>query len=207
MNKKQETKKATVKSASQTRTKDTKMTKKKFTTRLLNTVDYEINAAIADKTEDNKHIGYLDAVRLSDIVGQATEDQFGEAPPAVEAVCTLCEAIMSPTHADRIKKIKAVLATVGTSGGLAMVILAIGTALGWGAGMIATATAFFCGTSILGPIGWATAGMAILTISGYFALTCNETVKTERYHAALKDGLKEAINSCWKDYTPTTAGV
>jgi predicted Zn-ribbon and HTH transcriptional regulator len=120
-------------------------------------------------------------------------------PPQIEAACGFAEAVVDPTTTGRIKTLKNVLSIAGGAAGLGLIITGIGGLLGWGAGAITAAIAFFSGTAIAGPVGLVTAGVGIAVIAGYFALSKNDTARSQKTIEVLKEGVRKAIVSVWAE--------
>jgi hypothetical protein len=81
-----------------------------------------------------------------------------------------------------------------------MVIAAVGTALGWGAGVIATVSGAILGTSMMGPIGLGVGGLALGGIAYYFATTSDKHKDTERFLKVLKSSSARAVDAIWPEH-------
>ena len=103
------------------------------------------------------------------------------------------DGILPPSALEREQLIKGAF---GIGGGAA----GIGGALGWGAGVIASVSAFFVGTSLAGPAGWAISGITLAGIAAYFATTSNEAKDTERFLNVLKSSTGRAVEVIWPEY-------
>jgi len=178
----------------------TTITLDQFSSMVAAAVEAKFAEVMATKPAKGKHITYLDAVTLSQEVRNVFRDRLGMVPPQIEATCRLSEAVMAPTLAEKKKLVKSVLGIAGGTGGLAMVIAGIGMGLGWGAGAIASAVAFFCGSSLAGPIGWVAGGVALAAVAGYFAMSSDDATRTERFLNCLKGGLREAMPTVWQEH-------
>lgn len=183
------------------------MNQEQFTDTLLANVDAKAGEIIAGKHEDRKILTYIDAQTMSASIQNIFINKIGVVPKQVRATCTLCEAILAPSLSEKRKLLKSVLGIAGTTGGIAMIIIGIGLALGWGAGVIATVTAFFTGGAFLGPIAWIAGGVALAAISAYFALSGDAATNHERYLNALKNGLKGGMPAVWEEFGERLAGT
>lgn len=167
---------------------------------LMNIIDKTIAELLSPRSSDKQSINYHDAGMVSGKIRNIFSNILDKIPPQIETVCNLSEAILAPSAKEKKNKIKAVMAIAGTTGGMAMIIGGIGTALGWGAGVVAAVVAFFVGAPMAGPVGWITAGVALSAISGYLALSGDDATNSERYIKVLKNGLQEAMPSIWSEY-------
>ena len=105
----------------------------------------------------------------------------------VEVACTLSEAIVAPGRLERVKLLKAAVGIAGTGSGITLILVGIGHALGWGAGVIAAVIAWFTGHALLGPIGWIVCGVSLVAIAAYFAVaTGNPATASQKAVDALK---------------------
>ncbi len=85
-------------------------------------------------------------------------------------------------------------------GGLAAIISGIAIALGWGAGTVAAVVSWFTGASMLGPIGWISAGASLTVVAGYFYFTSSDAKDAEHFENVLICGLEKAIDEIWGQY-------
>jgi hypothetical protein len=56
------------------------------------------------------------------------------------------------------------------------------------------------GSSIAGPVGWISTGIAITAIAGYFVLTGSPQKDTERFMRVLKSSVNQAVDAIWPQY-------
>lgn len=178
------------------------MREEEFTSKLVSTINAKFAEIMAAKPADAKFLNYVDALAISQSVRNVfINTNINPVPNSIEATLNMCEAVMSPTLAEKKKKIKKTVELLSGVGGIAMIIGGIGTALGWGASVVATITAFLAGTSMAGPIGWVAAGVSLAVIAGYFAFSGSDPLKnTEKYMNALREGLKKAMPEVWKEF-------
>jgi hypothetical protein len=176
------------------------MTTEEFKTSLESTIDAKFAEIMKAKSADDRHLNYIDAVTLTTSVRNVFRNLLRVVPPQIEAACRLSEAVLAPTMAERQNLVKAAIAAAGGAAGIAMIIGGIGAALGWGAGVVAAVTSFFVGSAIAGPAAWIAGGVAIAAIAGYFALTGNKAVDTERFISVLKRSTTQAVDAVWTQY-------
>lgn len=167
---------------------------------LESTIDAKFAEIMNGKVANERFLTYVDAVTLTTSVRNIFKNKLKITPPQVEAACKLSEAVLAPSGKERENLIRAAVGIGGGTAGIAMIIGGIGAALGWGAGVIAAVVAFFAGSSIAGPIGWITAGVAIAAIAGYFALTGSPQKDTERFMRVLKSSTSQAVDAIWPQY-------
>jgi hypothetical protein len=176
------------------------MTKEEYSTLVDRTIDVAINEIVSRKTMTEQTLTFIDAQTISMKVKNIFSNKIGTVPPQIEAACSLSEAILSPTLAQKTENIKKAVGVSGGVVGLGAIIGGIGMGLGWGAGVVTTVTTFFTGATVAGPIGWVVCGVGIAAISGYFAMQNDEAKNNENYRKSLKSSIKQAIDVLWEDY-------
>jgi hypothetical protein len=172
----------------------------RFNSALGSTIDVKFAEVMSGKTDANKFLTYVDSQILTATVRNVFKNALGVVPPQVEAACKMSEAILAPSALEREQLIKSAVGIGGGAAGIGMIIAGIGGALGWGAGVIASVSAFFVGTSIAGPVGWAIAGITLAGTAAYFATTSNETKDTERFMNVLKSSTGRSVEAIWPEY-------
>lgn len=182
------------------------MDKEEFKTRIRLTVDAKILELSGNK-KDKKYLTYNDACTVTHMVRNIFVTALDIVPNNVEAACLLSDAILAPTIKEKKELLKKAYGMSGLIMGIAMILYAIGTALGWGLGLIASMIAFFTGTSMLGPIATAASGAIILAITGYFVCSGDEEEVTEKYRKALESSLDAAIENIWDEYGEKLSNV
>jgi len=176
------------------------MTLDEFKAALESTIDVKFADVMRSKADADKCLSYFDALTMTAAVRNIFKTKLRVTPPQIEAACKLSEAVLAPTAKERENLIKAAVGVAGGAAGIAMIIGGVGAALAWGAGVVATVTAFFVGASFAGPVGWMVAGAALTVIAGYFALTGNKHKDTERFLCVLKSSASEAVDAIWPQY-------
>ncbi|WP_041532067.1 zinc ribbon domain-containing protein [Pelobacter propionicus] len=179
---------------------ESQVNREKFQSALTSTIDVKFAEIMVSKKETEAYLTYVDAQILTAKVRGIFKNVLSVTPPQVEAACLLSETILAPSTKDKENNIKAAIGIAGGTAGIGIVIGAIGSALGWGAGIIATLGAWFVGTSIAGPIGWGAAGLSLAVIAGYFASTSNQQTDTERFLRVLKSSIVRAVDAIWLQY-------
>lgn len=167
---------------------------------LESTIDAKFAEIMNSKPPKEHFLNYVDSATLTTAVRNIFKNKLKVTPPQVEAACKLSEAVLAPTAKERQGLIKAAVGFGGGAAGIAMIIGGIGVALGWGAGAVASVTAFFMGSTIAGPVGWISAGVAIAAVAGYFALTGSPQKDTERFMRVLKNSINQAVDAIWHQY-------
>lgn len=179
----------------------------RFNAALGSTIDVKFAEIMNGKTVENKFLNYVDSQILTATVRNVFKNALDVVPPQVEAACKMSEAILAPSALEREQLIKSAVGIGGGAAGIGMIIAGIGGALGWGAGVIASVSAFFVGTSLAGPAGWAIAGITLAGIAAYFATTSNETKDTERFMNVLKSSTERAVEAIWPEHEATLVKV
>lgn len=172
----------------------------RFNAALGSTIDVKFAEVMSGKTDSNKFLTYVDSQILTATVRNVFKNALGVVPPQVEAACKMSEAILAPSALEREQLIKSAVGIGGGAAGIGMIIAGIGGALGWGAGVIASVSAFFVGTSMAGPVGWAIAGITLAGTAAYFATTSNQTKDTERFMNVLKSSTGRAVEAIWPEH-------
>jgi len=171
-----------------------------FKAALESTIDVKFAEIMRGKTEADRFLTYVDGQILTGSVRNVFKSALGVAPPQVEAACGLSEAILAPSSDERERLLKTAVGVGGGAAGIGMIIAGVGGALGWGAGVIASVSAFFIGTSMAGPIGWTIAGVTLAGIAAYFATTSNKATDTERFMRVLKSSSNRAVEAIWDQH-------
>jgi hypothetical protein len=171
-----------------------------FNSALDSTIDVKFAEIMNSKADTDKFLTFVDSQILTASVRNVFKNALDAVPPQIEAACKLSEAILAPSALEREQLIKGAVGIGGGAAGIGMIIAGIGGALGWGAGVIASVSAFFVGTSLAGPGGWAIAGIALAGIAAYFATTSNEAKDTERFLNVLKSSTGRAVEAIWPEH-------
>lgn len=179
---------------------ESQINREKFQAALLSTIDVKFAELMVSKKETEAYLTYIDAQILTAKIRGIFKNLLTVIPPQVEAACLLSETILSPSIKDKENKIKAAFGIAGGTAGIGIVISAIGSALGWGAGIVTSVVTAFAGSSFTGPIGWGVTGLSIAVIAGYFASTSNRQTDTERFLRVLKSSTERAVDALWAQY-------
>jgi hypothetical protein len=175
--------------------------KDKFKCRLNNTIKAKFSELMQARPDSTaKGINYIEAQTLTTCVRNIFINRLGIVPPQVETACLMSEAVVAPDKISQMELIKAAIGIGGGAAGIGIVIAAIGTALGWGAGVIASVTAFFVGTAIGGPVLWAVAGVIIAGIASYYAFLGSNAELTQRFLNTLEKSTQSAVDVIWPEY-------
>lgn len=179
----------------------------RFQAALRSTIDVTFADIMRGKTGPEKFVTYVDGQVLTASVRNIFVSALGIVPPQIEAACCLSEAILSPSFEEKQRLIKAAVGIGGGATGIAMIIAGAGSALGWGAGVVASVTAFFVGTALAGPIGWAVAGITVAGVAAYFATTNDKHIDTERFLKVLKSSTSRAVVALWPEHAQALSKV
>lgn len=171
-----------------------------FQNDLKNTISVKISERIAAKPEGKKYLNFMDAQILTTSVHNIFTTLLSFTPRQVSAACALSKAILAPSKKDQQNLVKAAIGFSGGTVGIGMVISAVGSALGWGAGIVASITAVFVSSSITGPIMWGVGGLSLTAIAAYFAKTSDHEVDTERFINVLQASLEKAVEAIWDEH-------
>ncbi|MFI3135360.1 MAG: hypothetical protein QX197_01140 [Methylococcaceae bacterium] len=172
----------------------------KFKDALNQIIFLKYSEILSAKSDEKKYLTYFEAQSVTICVRNIFKNALGFIPPQIEMACNLSDAILAPSRKEKNALIKKAYGLTGGLSGITMIITGIGTALGWGAGLITSVSAFFVGSSLLGPVGWIAGGIAIAVIAGYFSLTSDNEKDTERFINALKMSSSNAVDSIWDEY-------
>lgn len=179
----------------------------RFNAALGSTIDLKFAEVMSGKSDNNKFLTYVDSQIVTATVRNVFKNALNVVPPQVEAACKMSEAILAPSALEREQLIKSAVGIGGGAAGIGMIIAGIGGALGWGAGVIASVSAFFVGTSLAGPAGWAVAGVTLAGIAAYFATTSNDAKDTERFMNVLKSSTGRAVEAIWPEHEASLVKV
>jgi len=174
--------------------------KKKFEAALISTIDVKFAEIMKNKPENEPFLTFIDGQVLTGNVRNIFTSAIGVVPPQIEVACELSEAILAPTAEERTNLLKSAVGVGGGAAGIGMIITAVGSALGWGAGVVASVSTFFVGTSVAGPAGWAIAGIGVTGIAAYFATTSNKYKDTERFLNVLKTASCKGVDAIWSEH-------
>lgn len=172
----------------------------RFKSALDSTIDVKFAEVMSGKTDGEKFLTFIDSQILTASVRNVFKNALDAVPPQIEAACKLSEVILAPSATEREQLIKSAVGIGGGAAGIGMIIAGVGSALGWGAGIIASVSAFFVGTSLAGPAGWAIAGITLAGIAAYFATTSNHATDTERFLNVLKSSTSRAVDAIWSEH-------
>jgi len=163
-----------------------------------------LNGAIRTKctelTKEKSAITYNEGKGVVQFIDVIFISFLGFVPKQIQATEKLALTFIAPSLKEKKKMIKNVVSTMSGISGLAAIISGIGLALGWGAGTVAAVVAWFTGASMLGPIGWISAGASLTVVAGYFYFSSSDAKDAEKFETVLIGGLEEAIDGIWGEY-------
>ena len=158
-----------------------------------------IKLECSKRKESDGTITYENAKLVIADVQRVFLNAIDTVPGNVQSACSLALAPLAPSAQERVMLVKNAIATVSGVGGIAALIAALGAALGWGAGVIASVTAWFTGASLLGPLAWAAIGVSLTVIAGYFVMK-DSVDKFDVFENALIKGVSSTIDGIWNEY-------
>lgn len=174
-----------------------------FKAALESTIDVKFAEIMRGKADSDRFLTYVDAQILSASVRNIFKNSLGVTPSQVEAACNLSDAVLAPSVAEKQRLIKAAVGAGGGAAGIAMVVAGVGSALGWGIGVIASVKAFFVGAAVAGPIGWAVAGVTLAGAAAFFATTNSKHKDSDQYIKVLKNASAKAVHAIWPEHGET----
>lgn len=177
-----------------------------FKAKLEGTIDAKFAEIIANKDENSRFLDFVDGKTLTTAVRNIFKNRLKSTPPQIEAACLLSEAVLAPSVRERQQLVRAAIAIGGGTAGIAMIIVGIGAALGWGSGVVASVIAWFVGISMTGPIAWIAGGAAVAAIAGYLSITNNPQKNTERFIRVLKNSTAKGVDAIWDQYEEELSG-
>ena len=155
---------------------------------------------LSTKPQDQQYLNWRDMQEVCLIVKSACVKQFNEVPQGVEMACYFAEAVLAPDKKAKLKLIKQVISLTSGTAGITIILAGVGAALGWGAGIVTTVTAFFLGTSMLGPIAAMAGGTMLAVIAGYFIFDNDAPTLSNKSIDALRKGIRGALAEYWKEH-------
>ncbi len=155
---------------------------------------------ISDKPQGAKYLNFADLKSLSAYVGSLCQTELGAVPQQVVVACKLAEVILAPTH-EKTALLREVLSMSRGLNGVASIIKAIGTALGWSGTAIAMVVAFMTGASFIGIMG-------VAAVVGYFMFFSAPAKLSEKALAVMRQGVRTALSEHFQmtPATPPTTG-
>jgi hypothetical protein len=169
----------------------------RFVSAMESTIDLKFAGTMERKDKGAEFLTYVDGQIITASVRNIFRNALGMTPPEIDTACKLAEAVVAPSADERQKLVRAAIGIGGGAAGIGMILAAIGTALGWGAGVVAAVTTFFVGTAMAGPIGWMIAGVTLAGVASYFAVSSNQLVRTDKFMKVLKSSTRAATEAIW----------
>lgn len=190
------------------------MTKDQFKSQLASTIKAKYVEVLAEKKQTAaKDVAILtdaDALSITNYVRGVFKARLDVVPDKIEAACKFSEALVAPSTVAKIKLLKAAIGLSGGVGGLAILIAAIGSALGWGAVVTPTLQTLLAKVGVwLGiiaapvPGGFAipllvgAGGVLLASLSVYFSLTGTQAQRAEKFRKVLENVTLKAVDQIW----------
>lgn len=156
---------------------------------------------VMSRKVQNEEFTLTDAGNITTALLATVNMDYGEIPPQFKAACDLSLAIVAPSTLEKKKYIKSAVGVAGGVTGIGMILGALGTVLGWGAGVIAAIQAFFVGVSLTGPIALIVGGLSIAGIATYFAFSKRDNATlAQKFKEALIKQTEKAVEATWSKY-------
>lgn len=178
----------------------TTMTLDQITVGMEQLINAKASEILSAKPQDQQYLNWRDMQEVCLVVKSACVKQFNEVPQGVEMACYFAEAVLAPDKKAKLKLMKQVISLTSGTTGIAIILAGVGAALGWGAGIVTTVTAFFLGTSMLGPIAAMAGGAILAVIAGYFIFDNDAPTLSNKAIDALRKGLRGALAEYWKEH-------
>ena len=158
------------------------------------------NEVMAQKGKDELFT-LTDASNITTALLATVNVDYGDIPPQFKAACDESLAIVAPSTLEKKKYKKTAVGVVGGVIGIGMIIGALGTVLGWGAGVLASIKAFFVGVSLTGPIALIIGGLTVAGIATYYAFAKpdNATLAQKFKETRIKQ-TEESVEATWDKY-------
>ena len=149
----------------------------------------------------NSFLSYQEFKTLTAKLSVAVEKYCGVVVPEIEAASEMAKAVIAPDLKTKSLHLKKTIALASGVSGITLVIAGVGSALGWGYGIITTVTAGITGINMVPIFGQVAAGLIIATIAAYFIFN-NETQEeiTHKAIEALKQGISKSGDVIWEKY-------
>lgn len=190
------------------------MTKDQFKSQLATTIKAKYVEVLSEKKQTSgKDVAILtdaDALSITNYVRGVFKARLDVVPDKIEAACKFSEALVAPSTVAKIKLLKAAIGLSGGIGGLAILIAAIGSALGWGAATVTTVHTILVKVGVwLGivaapvsggftiPLLVGAGGVLIASLSMYFSLTGTQAQRAEKFRKALENATLKAVDQIW----------
>lgn len=175
------------------------MTLDQITVGMEQLINAKASEILSSKPQDQHYLNWRDMQEVCLVVKSACVKQFNEVPQGVEMACYLAEAVLAPDKKAKLKLMKQVISLTSGTTGIAIILAGVGAALGWGADIVTTVTAFFIGTSMLGPIAAMAGGAMLAVIAGYFIFDNDAPTLSNKAIDALRKGIRGALTEYWKE--------
>ena len=190
------------------------MTKDQFKSYLAATIKAKYVEVLAEKKHvADKDVAILtdaDALSITNYVRGVFKARLDVVPENVEAACKFSEVLVAPSTVAKIKLLKAAIGLSGGVGGIAILIAAIGPALGWGATTVTTVHTILVKVGVwlciipapvsggfTIPLLVGAAGVLMASLCVYFSLTGTHAQRAEKFRKALENATLKAVDQIW----------
>ncbi len=171
--------------------------KESFKATLRNSIQLKFAEALKAKPPGETYLTFFDGEYLSSEVRNFYLNVVKVVPADVERALSISLLFLSPNQQRREQTIRTLLSASGGAAGVGLLIGAVGSALGWGAGLIAAIGTAITGASLLGPIAIGALGALVTVLAVYFGTTSNQAADSERFMRAFEASNLAAVDNIW----------
>lgn len=170
-----------------------------FRTKFLFAVDSAIDSRMSTKSNGDFFM-YEDAHDVCSRIRMFFTKAIDFVPPEIEGSCLIGETLVASTMLEKVELLKKAVAVLGPVTGIGMIIGGVGMVLGWGTGVIAAISAFFCGVSLTGPLALIVGGIGVATIATYFAFKDDKSTYGAKFREVMRKSMTDSIHLIWDKY-------
>ena len=145
-------------------------------------------------------LSYAGGKSLINIVRGIFYTKLKSIPVEIEKGCLFTEVLIAPSVKEKARLLRAIIGIGGTVAGTMMILSALAAVLGWGNSVWAAIAIFVSGVSLVGPLLLGSAGMTIIGVAIYFAMTGDDAEKAGKFLNALKSNCNAAVDNIWDEY-------
>ena len=154
------------------------------------------------KPQGKQYMELQDMEQLTAHLEGIWASKCGEVPVEITAISNMACAALDPDETRRQERIKKALAGVSGVGGIATILAAVATALGWGASVWVIIIATLGGASLAGPIALGVVGSLAVVLAGYLMFSSDSREEaSEKALKIFREGINDVItDSLWNKY-------
>lgn len=157
---------------------------------------------MAAKPQGKQYMELLDMEQLSAYIEGIWARKCGEVPMEITAISGMACAALEPDKTRKQELIKKALAGVSGVGGIATIIAAVATALGWGASVWVIIITTLGGASLAGPIALGVLGSLAVVLAGHLVFSSDsKEAASDKALKIFREGIVDVItDSLWDKY-------